>query len=386
MIPTDGIEATAVNLRSHSNGVVAAVGCPMAMGQIPETDTLAGCDMRDGRTYFFTKRNATLILLGYNTNGTFTTINRTVMEADEIRGLTSVGDFVVVATGSGLEYLHYDNGSYAYLGTAPQMPTVAVSTTDHATIRETLSGSKLSGEYPSWQGGLVADDATAMIRQATAAIKRLYAQARAEQRIWYPIAVKVALRLWDNSLLWSTAVAITGQEISGPSGLLGATILSTNSFRIDGGEISMTAWKPAITVADTGIGKWAKLVKAIEIYASPSLNWDGSVALRCESKQTGEPEYYLRVSADGTSQEMAASTIPECQAVRLLAAITDVQSFVEGTVTTVGINPVTDNAGGSLTENTYSIDVPPIATSTAISHCPAAFSPRLLTTIGNSVW
>ncbi len=383
MIPTDGIEATAVNLRSHSNGVVETVGNPSAMGQMLATDTLVGCDLRDGRTYFFVGHNTALVLLGYNANGTFTAIGQTIIEADEIRGMTSAGDFVVVATGSGLEYLHYDNGTYTHLGTAPQMPTVAVSTTDLVTLRETLSSSKLSGEYPTWRGGLVADDATAMIRQATTAIKRLYAQARVEGRIWYPMAVRLALRLWDDSLLWSPAVAITGQEISGPAGLLGATILSTNSFCIDGGEISMTAWKPAITVADTGIGKWRKLVKAIEIYASPSLDWDGSVALRCESKQTGEPEYYLRVSADGTSQEMAASTIPECQAMRLLAAITDVQSFVEGTVATVGINPVTDNAGGSLTEDTYSIDVPPIATTTKIDHRPAAFSPRLLTTIGN---
>ena len=311
--PADGLVAETVNLRSHGKGILSATGNPSAIAQMQENDRFVGCDHRNGSTYYFVLRNGNLVLLGRSeADGTFTEDDTVVAQLEEDIGkCAATGDFFILSTDAGLRFLHYSGGTYTFLGGAPQFPVLAFGTTDTAQLTATLPGHKLNGAYPEWSGTLQASDASAVTRQAKTAFDNLRQQAEEGMRCIFPVMLRTALRLWDGSLLWSPETAMAGNCYPLPETLAPVTMIAAGEYRVESTSVSLTAWKPSVTLISPGIGAWRHLVKAVEIYAAGSQDLlSDTVEFRCEKSQQGGPEYCLRMKAASVKTLQASRSLP----------------------------------------------------------------------------
>ena len=384
--PADGLVAETVNLRSHGKGILSATGNPSAIARMQENDRFVGCDHRNGSTYYFVLRNGNLVLLGRSeADGTFTEDGTVVAQLEEDIGkCAATGDFFILSTDAGLRFLHYSGGTYTFLGGAPQFPVLAFGTTDTAQLTATLPGHKLNGAYPEWSGTLQASDASAVTRQVKTAFDNLRQQAEEGMRCIFPVMLRTALRLWDGSLLWSPETAMAGNGYSLPETLAPVTMIAAGEYRVENTSVSLTAWKPSVTLISPGIGAWRHLVKAVEIYAAGSQDLlPDTVEFRCEKSQQGGPEYCLRMKAASVKTLQASRSLPHQQEFRLIASISDIESLFNGKIAAQGVSPVTDGTGGCLSASTFAIGFTGGGEKAAFQPTVPAFSASALTTVGD---
>lgn len=363
----DGLEAEAVGVRTAAAGCVAAAALPAIVARMQQGDTFAGYDRRGEREYYFAVRNGALWLLGCNESGSFSTTEKQLFAIEgELISMTASGNFLVASTSAGLRYLFYDGADYSYLGAAPEFPTMAFGATDSTDLVETIAATKFKGEYPEWRGSLQPDDFATATKMVATAIKNLKRKAQAGLRTIEPLAMRVALRLWDDTLLWSPSVAVAGGDYPAPEAVAAVSIMSAGVFKMEAAELKLAAWKPRAEIVEAGIGNWRHLVKAVEIYASPLIDTlDGSAVFRCESSQQGQPSYFLRITPDASAASAARRKLPESSKFRLVATISDLDSLLSGSLKTV------------------SIDIANAKADTGYVAAVAAFRGRVLATVGD---
>lgn len=383
MRPSDGTEAIAVNLRPTERGL-AAVGMPLQIADAGTDTRFIGNDRRGNRLYFFAQRQGNVLLAGYRDDGIdFVPAEKALFTTTAtVKSIASAGDFVLINTSEGLEYLHYDQGGYEHMGSI-EFPVFAFGTTDMAELSETIASYPLEGSYPGWHGTMMPDDATTLARSALNAVKKLHARAKAGQRCMQPLLLRTALRLWDDSLLWSAEATVTGNDYAPPETLANATAPSTDTFRIESSALSLKAWKPAATVVASGIGKWKPFVKAVEIYAATVEPVPDSVSFRCETKQQGSTAYYLRIATEATGSCNIRRTLPHQKQLQLVASISDLDALQGGILRADGITPVSDGAGSQLTGRTFALDMPASKTTASYEPPLPGFAPEALSAIGN---
>lgn len=384
LLATDGTEAEAVNLRTYDSGKVEAVGGLDLISQLPDGDRLAGYDIREGRTYYFTERGGSLVVLGYVEKGVFNTVGTVVAALEgDFEGLLPSGDFVVVATSAGMTFLYYSDGAYTYLGGAPEFPTLAFGVAEEAELSADIAGRSLSEHYGTWAGTLQSADASYMERLVKNAVGVLRNQARENLMRIQPMVIRTALRLWDDSLLWSPDATVVGRY-SALETTANAVMSAAGSFTIETTVLRQTAWKPSVTLLSSGIGSWRHLVKAVEIYATEEQETgDGAVAFRCESTQHGEPDYYLGIRVDDTAIASARGRLPALRDFRLIASISDIDEFMSGRIKANGVSPATDGAGGDMAASTYVIDYDAAGSLETFCSPFPAFSASVLTVVGD---
>lgn len=286
LTPIDGNRSEAVNVRRRGDwmevtGTLAAV-CPKTTD-----DRFLGADRRGSRTYYFMQRNGKdVIMSGYRQDGTFTAVQRTLFaDSGSVTGFAVSGEFVVMSTSAGLRYLHFNGSGYDSLGGMVEMPEFAFGTIISATISTDIAGITLKRSYPQWKGTLAASDRSGVERAFRSAISELQTVASAGGCCLQPVVLRVALRLWDDSLLWSGAAACVGHAWQ-PETLADATPGTVST--IDGTTLSATMWQPTLHLVSSGLGHWQPFVKAVEIYATEEVGDFSTMRFRCEQSQTGQ--------------------------------------------------------------------------------------------------
>ena len=380
----DAAEAEAVNLRAYGKDSVAAVGNPLPIAALPGGDRLVGYDRRQGRTYYFSERDGALILLGYAADGTFTATGETIATlGSPVTAFASTGDFVVISTTDGLSYLHYSDGTYSFLGGAPQFPVMAFGTAEKVELSAEIAGRRLSGTYSGWSGSLQSADLAAMEKQAVKAMDNLQLQARQGFMLTSPTTIRTALRLWDGTMIWSPDATVVG-TVSHPETVADVTMENSGEFRVERTVMRQNAWKLSLTLLSPGIGAWRNLVKAVEIYAAV---WQddtaGQATFRCEQSQQGEPQYFLRISTTGQNQEAACRQLAETRGFRLIATISGIEELIGGTVAAQGVTPASDGSGGDMSADTYAIDFNPGKQEAAYTPTMPPFSAKVTATVAD---
>lgn len=380
----DAAEAEAVNLRAYGKDSVAAVGNPLPIAALPGGDRLVGYDRRQGRTYYFSERDGALILLGYAADGTFTATGETIATlGSPVTAFASTGDFVVISTTDGLSYLHYSDGTYSFLGGAPQFPVMAFGTAEKVELSAEIAERRLSGTYSGWSGSLQSADLAAMEKQAVKAMENLQLQARQGFMLTSPAAIRTALRLWDGTMIWSPDATVVG-TVSHPETVADVTMENSGEFRVERTVMRQNAWKLSLTLLSPGIGAWRNLVKAVEIYAAV---WQddtaGQATFRCEQSQQGEPQYFLRISTAGQNQEAACRQLAETSGFRLIATISGIEELIGGTVAAQGVTPASDGSGGDMSADTYAIDFNPGKQEAAYTPTMPPFSAKVTATVAD---
>lgn len=375
LTPIDGNRSEAVNVRRRGDWM-EVTGTPVAVCPKTTDDRFLGADRRGSRTYYFMQRNGKdVIMSGYRQDGTFTAVQRTLFaDGGSVTGFAVSGEFVVMSTSAGLRYLHFNGSGYDSLGGMVEMPEFAFGTIMSATISTDIAGITLKGSYPQWKGTLAASDRSGVERAFRSAISELQTVASAGGCCLQPVVLRVALRLWDDSLLWSGAAACVGHAWQ-PETLADATPGTVST--IDGTTLSATMWQPTLHLVSSGLGHWQPFVKAVEIYATEEAGDFSTMRFRCEQSQTGQKTYHLRMRAENdTSAQLRQSA--EAQEMRLVASITDTKALQEGTV--AGSN-LTDIGGGK-------VAVAVIRQSTAVvwQPTPSRFTANTLDTVGTSLF
>ncbi len=322
-------QAEAQNMR-YEGGKMTVVGSPAAICAKTAADRFLGIDTRGDTTYFFMQRNgSTVLVTGYSRNGEFTAAEKEIFDASgEVTSLASTGSFVVLATAGGLQYLRFNGNGYSHIGGMIEVPSMCFGTSSAATASTDIPGLTLKSTYTQWRGSLTASDKKSAKSNFQSAIDELQQVASTGGYCLRSVALRVAVRLWDDSLVWSNEAACVG---SGWNPEAVATANVGGETTIDQTTLTATMWQPTVRLVAAGIGDWAPFVKAVELYATDEPQDFVAMRFRCEQTQSGTKAYSLRMRAEtnDTSTVIAAA---EAESLRLVASITDIDTLLEGKI------------------------------------------------------
>ena len=371
-----------VNARPTADGEIVVAGVPETIAYLSPGDRFLGCDRRANRTYYFVERDHQPMLLGYALPDVeFTFVEQSFGVVMNVSGFAVTGDFVVLATDAGLRFLHFNGDGYDLFGEAPVLPKLAVGFAEERTYSEIVSARTLRENYSRWQGSLLPQDQTDMDKSVKAALSRLKAKACDALCCTGPMAVRAALRLSDDSLIWLPEAWIAGCRPEAPSAVASVTYDGAGAYSVGSFSLSMKAWKVALAVVDLGLGKWRSLVKSLEIYAGDPCDALGAPIYRCESSQSGAEAFSLKVSIDNSEAKAKWATAAECAKLRKIASITDLEALAVGGIST--LSHVVDGTGGPLAYKTYSIDNVGVAADVRFMPWLMPYSANEVTTVSN---
>lgn len=344
-----------VNIRPTCSGTAIVTGKPEAITYLEPNDIFIGSDNRNDREYFFITRQGNLILLGfYSSTGEFEFLEKNYGYYGEINNFSVSGDFIILSANNGMIYMHFSNNDYEMLGNNIKFPTFSFGTINLSDISVTMPAVALSTTYISWEGDLLPKDKETLTKLTKSAFSEIKRIAKTEMRFIQPVIIKVALRLFDNTLIWCPDYYLVGEEYSYINALTAAHFSEKGVYEISATDLKVKAWKPSVSIIYPNLGPWKKFVKAIEFYSSEEQDTLVDTSFRCERAQTGERLYYLRIMSDKSLISKALKTIPETRKFRLMAKISNIDNFMEGKMT-----PLEEATGiiSTLSKNTtYKID------------------------------
>ena len=235
-----------------------------------------------------------------------------LQDGEEVTDVKSIGNTVIVATNQNMFYALFKDGRYIPLGNSIPIPdikfemeridwgvtnspfnvvreSVDPSISAHDKLRKTvvlshalsndftkLFGTEANGYRIKENGSSSADD-YGEIMNIMAGAYELLDQYRDsflnEGRVVYPILLRYAIRLYDDTRYAVSVPVLLGAEISNPVKVEGEVFDNRNRF-----FISINAPKPygvaleLVPPQQNIYEDWKDLVKAIEIYASPQIS------------------------------------------------------------------------------------------------------------------
>lgn len=357
-------------------------GKPEALIYLEPSDAFIGSDKRGDREFFFITRQGKLMLLGYaSSTGEFEFIEMDYGNIGIINDFSVAGDFVILSADSGLTYLFFSNNGYELLGNRVEFPKFSFGMVNHSEISVKMPSVTLVDTYSSWSGDLLPRDKEALSKLTKSAFAQIKRIAKTEMRFIQPVLIRVALRLFDGSLLWSPDRYYVGEGFAQVDTLVAAHFSANGVSSIASADIKVESWKPSVSIIQSGLGSWKKAVKAVEIYATEEQDTLASAFFRCETSQTGERLSSLRIMSDKASVLQAKKTFPELESFRLLATISNVDEFMKGRL--VSLEEATGIVYSVSDNPTYKIDAllagKPIVPQTAIF----PYRAKVLSTVGN---
>ncbi len=367
-------QAEAQNVRLD-DGNMSVVGTPRAVCAKTAVDKFLGIDTRGDTTYYFMQRNGrTVLVAGYSRSGTSTAAEKEIFDAgSEVTAIASSGDFVVLTTASGLKYLRFVGNGYSLVGGMVEAPSFCFGTTLASSASTDIPGLTLKSTYRQWRGSLTASDKTTAKSNFVAAIAELQRMATLGGYCLQPIVLRVAVRLWDDTLVWSDEAVCVG---SGWTPEAVATVNIGDETTVEQTTLSAEMWQPTVCIVANGIGEWAPLVKAVEIYATDEPQDFTTMRFRCEQTQTGSKAYSLRMRAENDAEALV-SDAAEAQTLRLVATITDIDSLASGTLRGSGI--------ADLGNGVYAISMVR-SRQAAWSNAPRRFTAATFCAIGSNIF
>lgn len=320
-----------INIRPLGNGTAIVTGKPEAITYLEPSDAFVGSDKRGEREYFFITRQGNLLLLGFiSSTGGFEFVEKDYGNIGNISDFSVSGDFIIISTDSGLKYLYFSNNDYEFLGNRIEFPELSFGTVNSSDISVKMPAVTLVDTYSTWAGDLLPHDKETLTKLTKSAFNQIKQIAKTEMRFIQPVLIKVALRLFDGSLLWSPDTYFVGEGYAQVNTLAAAHFSANGVSAIASADIKVKAWKPSVSIIQPGLGAWRKVVKAVEIYSTEEQDTLATPSFRCETSQTGDRLNSLRIMSDKASVSHALKTLPELDKYKLLATISNIDAFMKG--------------------------------------------------------
>ena len=272
----DGESSNLSNLRCD-NGVWRPVGNPKLL-YTPSDPARKPVYIHVNESYkhYLTYDGTRLYHEATERNGTISPMqNPTGFELANLQHLESVGNTLIAFTADSICYFLYIEGKYKKLGSRPDFPEISFCVRSQKEQREdwgdyTLT-KRLNGKDISQ---LSADDKTAFANSVYGAYHRAKEKLLKAGYISFPILVRYALRLYDDSYIYpSPPVLAAPKEIlpfnkkifcnyasSGDS----ITRFSSGTFRLSGEKVLYIPQK-------INLSEWSDIVKGVDIFFSREL-------------------------------------------------------------------------------------------------------------------
>ena len=290
-------------------GNLIRVGKLTGLGTLDRTPLFT--DKLGDRIYLFTQEDdGTLYVEGYtDAEGTHFTAELTELTVltEPVSGMAVVGNFLVIRTESGrLEYVYRDpqTPGYQWLGTLPDLPEFTVS--PHLTMSRSAQVGAISFKntipvgtrtIPTW----LAERVDTEVRAAwTRAADDLHAQG-----FWIePVSVRVAMRLWDDTLLNVSEPVLCNPVTRRGSVRVNLPLAADEVKLVYTGTqqttFTVSGYSLKVTLQSTLPAEWAGVVKGLEIWVSrdvESLDPDvaANVVANAVTSSQGTAGNYLNV-------------------------------------------------------------------------------------------
>lgn len=263
---TDGECMELINARIK-NGSVEPVGRPITMKSFDEEYT-EGFYHSLAKKYLFIKKNdATLVFYDENFD------NRGVLSPDVsgVSDIQFIGNTVCAMTSSGIHYLLFKEGDYAYLGQKPEFEMQAfVSDEKDITTTQQFDFDYTEGITPP---KMDYRDVPKFIDLLDSAKNKELDPYRNEGRIAEPICVRAALRMYNGSHICHSPIYVLfpGDGIYSAGRLDNITKVysGTNGIKI---TWTLKTFRIKYNVSFDDYGKWKDIITHIDIFASRPFN------------------------------------------------------------------------------------------------------------------
>lgn len=334
---------TSTNLREEGKEVLRVCGLPREIARLPDGYRLAAVDIRNGVENFIVSKGKDLVHLGYRSPGQkyfITGINRKIVTFNgNILGCISNGDFLIVSTTEGIEYIRYD-GEYHPLDISGCIPEIAVDITETGTTSLKLDAIQFKSSYSSWKYPLYKEDILQISDQLENAYRTTCATARRSGRFIQPTAVRYIVRLADNSVIYTSQPVIIGNGIAGCDDIVRKVIQSNNRYTgIEESVYNLPTFAIGISTVKGTAAEWDGLIKSVDILYCECDEpvHSGEIEYRCNNTQAGSHSPNLSAHLKSKDSEAIAQRIANADNWKLLTRITDLKGLRTGDINAPGV-------------------------------------------------
>lgn len=265
----------ALNLRETGTGGLAADTLPTECGRCRYRPVFA--DTRQGVTNILTLADDGTLYREVSLGADGTRLESAVALGRVAPGdcrLARAGDFVAVCDGLGtLSYLYWEDsaGTYRWLGAVPEMPPFSVDIGDVRAVSGEVEAVAFDETVPDMRAGVPAAVRKAVGAAVESAVKALHDRAAGLGLYTAPVLVRLAVRLWDGSLLHlSEPVLLSAGEPQQPGRvavpLAVATAGMTGTLKA---PLTLDAFSVKVTADTAALGGWRGIVRGIEVWVTP---------------------------------------------------------------------------------------------------------------------
>lgn len=340
---TVGILRLTVNFRRCDEGFFEPVARPESLGIVNRK--AAGTDARDGGINIFTQswqsQEERESGSGSQEGGVDLYWEGTLRPGEPYHPVRSricplpdmvvetarAGNFCVLRLADGtLCFLlwEYDTRTYTLLGSSAQLPQCTVTRTEPIVYRAPVPPVAFRSAVADMRGGVPAEVTTRVAATYNNAWKEALHTLAVQRRYVQPVSVRVALRLWDGTLL-----AVSDPlEVEGPAhGYQGTARVmlplvkgSKGYIGTSSGAISVESYGLKINIGAAASSVWGNVVRTVDVYVSSeqdvrrsssvSVTYNegsDSIALTPDCRSAADLEALL----SGQSMQRSLSTTPD---------------------------------------------------------------------------
>lgn len=283
----------ALNLRETGTGGLAADTVPTECGRCKYRPVFA--DTRQGVTNILTLSDDGTLYREVSLGADGTRLESAVALGRVAPGdcrLARVGNFVAVRDGEGtLSYLYWEDSASAYrwLGAVPGMPAFSIETAEMRPVTGEVEAVTFDGPVADMRAGVPAAVRKTVGAAVERGVKALHARAAELGLYTAPVMVRLAVRLWDGSLLHlSEPVMVSCPEPLQPARV--AVPLASDTSGLTGtlkAPLTLDAFSLKVTADTAALAGWQDIVHGIEVWATapqpvtddggtPSVSYNGN--------------------------------------------------------------------------------------------------------------
>lgn len=267
--------------------------------------------------------------------------------SDAITSVQAVGNFIIITTDKENIYLRRTDDSYARLTPDDAIPSLHLSATDESKYTTDINPYTFETPYSTWQAPISNNDATAISSVVRKAWRTLTADIADHGRYSRPILARYAVRLWDDSYLWTSAPVLLGTSTIATNRASTEVATSDGKYAgIQATTLTLNSYRVGITVLKGVANEWRDLVKSIDILTTDeadTVKLNSALDYRCAiSTSSGTRRYIFEF---GPAQRDKASIFASLTASgwKLAATTTHIGELSSNKFATMNVTNSTQN-------------------------------------------
>lgn len=257
------------NMRER-NSSVEATGEWETCGNLRENEKILIVDSRNGKDYHLTYTDdGTIYLHGVREGDDYSTLNEKLCNVDAKPLFAQiVGPFVVIFTQQGKKFLYKESENYILADLNDAMPLIELRAVNTTIIDKNIQGKNFKNSYTQWIALEDADN-TALQSSVISSYAEIKREAMLRGVFLQPVAVRYALRLWDDSYALVSPPIVVGKGVQ-CAGMVSFKV-NTSMSGYETGLFTAEVYNVGIKILKSMSPEWQSLVKSIDILVSDEM-------------------------------------------------------------------------------------------------------------------